>query len=81
MTKTITASRRADGALDYRVSGPHEFKQVLPPEKLSEQLQANNASRKEAETFIEEINRNGTASLSFEDRKHKFSAGNLTPIS
>ena len=72
----LSAACRADGMIDYAKDGPGAFTSVLPPvfEKLEGQLEANNASRLEIERFIEELNRTGSASVSFTDRRHAFHA-------
>jgi hypothetical protein len=66
---------RADGKLNYSKAGTSgTFASVLPPiyEIVEAQLKANLATEKEADTFIAEFNRKGTAELSFPERRFRF---------
>jgi hypothetical protein len=78
MMITLSAVRRADGMLDFVKDGPGTSKMpsVIPPiyEKLEGQMEANCASHDEIETFIEELNLRGAASLSFPERRCNFFA-------
>jgi hypothetical protein len=69
MMVTLRAVRREDGMLDYSKDGPGPFNSVLPPEKLDGQLQANCALQEEIRKFIDDLETQGVAVLSFSERR------------